>query len=91
MKIEIQWEMRDASTDREWVGGVNEMEVRTIAQAEKWILCEIPKRDRGNVEVDAVVLSEIGQFADDEGCPCDRRWIGTYEPAAEEWQWAGEA
>lgn len=91
MMVEIQWEMRDTATDREWVGSVNEMDVTTLAQASTWIRKQVSKHEHGTIEVDAVIISAIGDFCDDDGCPSNRKQLGSYEPASGEWNWAKDA
>lgn len=95
MMIEIQWEMRDLSTDREWVSSVNEMDVNTLAQASTWIRQQLPERESAfkskTIIVDGVIISAIGSFFDEDGCSTDRKWLGTYEPASDEWTWAADA
>ena len=82
MMVEIQWEMRDTATDREWVSCITELDVNTLAQASTWIRKQLPGREHGTVEVDEVVVSAIG-----DGCP----WIGTYKPASDQWNWSANA
>lgn len=83
----VTWQMYNCLTEKEFTRG-NEMAAKTVAQVQKWIRDELPKRDHGNWAVDAVSISEQGNFHDTEGEPCNSKLVGTFEPQVGEWVWA---
>ena len=84
--VRISWEMRNLNTDHEFVGSVNEMHVNTVAQAVQWVMKQLPDRGNDTTEVDQVIIDEVGNFADDDGCPMETRRLATYDPHFDIWE-----
>ena len=89
-QVRITWEMFDHETEREFVGSINELSVKTIAEAQAWIRKQIPERETDSTTIDAILLDQVGNFQDCEGIPCDSRAIGMLEPAVGEWFWIND-
>jgi hypothetical protein len=89
MKAEIIWRYRRGDAD-EIVGSIQQADFNTWAQMRKYVESQVPKcrEPKPGLELDYVTIDQLGDFADDDGCPSDRRLIATYEDGPELWTWA---
>jgi hypothetical protein len=85
MRLEISWELYNRESERHG-SGTPELLETTLAKAKAYVEREWQKRERGSWEVDRAVISELGDFKDEDGYPISSKILAVYGPVGGEWE-----